>query len=98
MSECLSKQTKIKIRRTSGIVLPHIENKEKNIDEILNSIKNNEIKYEVEFVLTEDHPLYSIPPEKEQYCYRKGVLLFKGVSSVIWGDRSDKHFVDKNDD
>ena len=60
--------------------------------------KNSEIKYDVEFVLTENHPLYSEPLETEMHCYRKGVLLFKGVSSVIWENRVDKHFVDKNDE
>ncbi|MCP4487956.1 MAG: hypothetical protein GY820_11645 [Gammaproteobacteria bacterium] len=60
--------------------------------------KNDEIRYEVEFVLTENHPLYSTSPEIEQYCYKKGALLFKGVSSVIWEDRSNKNFVDKNNE
>ncbi len=60
--------------------------------------KNNEIKYEVAFVLTENHPLYSQPPAKEQYCYRRGTLLFKGVCSVIFDDRNDKCFFDKNDE
>ncbi len=60
--------------------------------------KNDEIRYEVEFVLTENHPLYSTPSEAEQYCYKKGNLLFKGVSSVVWDDRSNKNFVDKNDE
>lgn len=60
--------------------------------------KNNEILYDVELVLTENHPLYSEPLETEMYCYRKGALLFKGVSSVIWGNRSEKYFIDKNDE
>lgn len=58
--------------------------------------KADELKFEVDFVLTENHPLYSLPAATEQYCYKKGVLLFMGVSLAIWEDRSRKHFVDKN--
>lgn len=49
--------------------------------------KNNEIEFIVDFVLTENHPLYSIPKENENYCYKKGILLFKGVTSVLWEER-----------
>lgn len=59
---------------------------------------DNEIEYEIEFVLTENHPLYSAPLNTEVYCYKKGVLLFRGVSSVIWESRSENQFVDKNDE
>ncbi|MEF1326916.1 hypothetical protein [Vibrio sp. M260121] len=60
--------------------------------------KNNEIEYEVEFVLNESHPLYIPPKETEQYCYQKGLLLFKGVSSVTWEERTNKFSFDKNDE
>ena len=66
---------------------------------VLNIEENeNEIRYEIEFVLTENHPLYSEPLETEAYCYRKGVLLFRGVSSKIWEFSCDNQFFDKNNE
>jgi hypothetical protein len=38
----------------------------------------------VEFVLTEEHPYYSPPRAGEQYCYRKGVLVFDAVTDLNW--------------
>lgn len=60
--------------------------------------KNNEIEFIVDFVLTENHPLYSIPKENENYCYKKGILLFKGVTSVLWEERKKNFFFDKNNE
>ncbi|MDR6435180.1 hypothetical protein J2790_000301 [Paenarthrobacter nicotinovorans] len=37
-----------------------------------------------EFVLTEEHPSYAPARFGEQYCYRKGVLVFEGVKDLTW--------------
>ncbi|GAA5189547.1 hypothetical protein GCM10023346_04390 [Arthrobacter gyeryongensis] len=37
-----------------------------------------------EFVLTEEHPSYAPARPGEQYCYRKGVLVFDGVADLTW--------------
>lgn len=37
-----------------------------------------------EFVLTEEHPSYAPARPGEQYCYRKGVLVFEGVTDLTW--------------
>ncbi|WP_284987664.1 hypothetical protein [Arthrobacter sp. fls2-241-R2A-172] len=37
-----------------------------------------------EFVLTEEHPSYASARPGEQYCYRKGVLVFDGVTDLTW--------------
>ena len=41
-------------------------------------------------VLTPQHPLYSKPLPMEQHCYRNGTLVFEGVSSLRWTERSFK--------
>ncbi|WP_209783772.1 hypothetical protein [Paenarthrobacter nicotinovorans] len=37
-----------------------------------------------EFVLTEEHTSYAPARPGEQYCYRKGVLVFEGVTDLTW--------------
>ena len=38
----------------------------------------------MEFALAPDHPSYSPALPGEQYCYRKGVLVFEGVTELNW--------------
>ena len=38
----------------------------------------------IEFVLREEHDLFTPPAEDEQYCYRQGRLVFDGAQSVTW--------------
>ena len=37
-----------------------------------------------DLVLRESHPLYQPPMPGEQYCYRRGVLAFEGISRLEW--------------
>lgn len=46
-----------------------------------------EIWFELEFVLIQTHPLYSLPAPGEQYCYRRGRLAFGGVTELHWTDQ-----------
>lgn len=54
----------------------------------------NQITFKVEMVLTEDHPLYTSPREDEQYCYKKGKIIFNDVQAINWINRSFQPFTD----
>jgi hypothetical protein len=43
-----------------------------------------ELKFELEFVLREGHPLYALPAPGDNYCYRRGALIFRGVTERSW--------------
>ena len=45
------------------------------------SKEDSSICFDMEFVLTENHEFYSPPKENEQYCYRRGKLVFLSCSS-----------------
>jgi hypothetical protein len=45
------------------------------------------IRFVLDLVLTVDHPQYADPAEGEQCCYRRGELLFEGVTRFVWGDQ-----------
>jgi len=45
------------------------------------------VSFAIEFVLTPDHPAYSVPPEEENECYRRGELRFIGVRRLEWSDQ-----------
>lgn len=62
------------------------------------SESDTELVFDIEFVLTEDHPLFEQPKAAEQYCYRTGKLVFSGVSSVNWKKKSNLRFSDANDE
>lgn len=50
-----------------------------------------------EFVLTDEHPSYAPARPGEQYCYRKGVLVFEGVTDLTWtGQLSSRPSRDPN--
>lgn len=40
------------------------------------------VKLIVDLVLTENHPLYRSPKNDENYCYRRGEILFEDISCV----------------
>ena len=48
----------------------------------------------VEAVLTENHPLYTPPESDEQYCYKKGKIVFQGLKCVKWINRNEAPFTD----
>ncbi len=39
-------------------------------------------------VLRENHPLYSLPKTGEQYCYRRGKIIFPDTKKVNWSKKS----------
>ncbi|HMS30759.1 MAG TPA: hypothetical protein PKD32_12975 [Saprospiraceae bacterium] len=57
------------------------------------------ISFQVEFVLTEDHPEYKKPLDDEMYCYRFGEINFKNPKQVIWKVKNQKAVsIDANGD
>jgi hypothetical protein len=46
------------------------------------------IVFSIEAVLCENHPLYSEPLKNEQYCYRNGKIIFTGLKSVTWIEKT----------
>jgi hypothetical protein len=52
------------------------------------------LRFDMLFVLTEQHPLYAPPKADEQYCYRRGQLIFGDFPTVEWVDRSLRPNVD----
>lgn len=48
-----------------------------------------ELVFEMEFVLRGEHPLYEPPKPSDQYCFRKGRLVFHDVKEVKWLERRD---------
>lgn len=52
------------------------------------------LEYDMEFVLTPQHPLYHEPRNNEQHCYERGQLTFGGVSKLEWLDRARQVFTD----
>ena len=50
---------------------------------VLDISKNDSsLRFDMEFVLTENHEFYHLPKENEQYCYRRGRLEFLSCSST----------------
>ena len=48
----------------------------------------------VDLVLRESHPSYEAPKAGEQYCHRRGVVRFEGVSSLRWEGQGSVPAVD----
>lgn len=44
--------------------------------------------FDLDVVLTDDHPLYRPPPEDLRYCYRTARLVFSGDIQVTWVERN----------
>jgi hypothetical protein len=42
------------------------------------------LEFVVDLVLLDSHPLFELRSAGEQYCYRRGVIRFDGVSSLRW--------------
>lgn len=53
-----------------------------------------QVTFQLEAVLTPDHPNYHEPRPGEQYCYADGELIFADVSRVEWLERSTKVYTD----
>ncbi|PYE32811.1 hypothetical protein DFP83_105119 [Idiomarina fontislapidosi] len=55
-----------------------------------------EIVFSMDFVLNENHPLYSEPSSEENYCYRKGKIKFTEPKVVRWIKRNENRTTDIN--
>lgn len=42
------------------------------------------VVFEMELVLKEVHPAYSLPRPGEQFCYQRGKIRFENVESLNW--------------
>lgn len=56
----------------------------------------NSVSFEMEFVLTENHELYSVPKKNEQYCYKKGQLNISHYSSKYLQKSKQPPSIDAN--
>lgn len=54
------------------------------------------IEFELEAVLTPEHPSFHPPKPKEQHCYKKFVLRLDGCSNVNWTRKSLTPTTDAN--
>lgn len=52
---------------------------------------SSKLSFKMEFVLTEKHPLYHKPIENEQYCYKKGEIIFSKTEKIKWNQKSFKN-------
>jgi len=58
---------------------------------------DTEFIFIVEMVLKENHPRYTSPNPGEQYCYKKGKIVFQELESIEWISRNTQLFTDAND-
>ena len=59
---------------------------------------SNKLIFDVEIVLHEEHPLYTTPKPDEQYCYKKGKIIFDELNSVDWINKNNKAYTDAEGD
>ncbi len=52
------------------------------------------VTFELDLVLTPGHPEYAAPKPAEQYCYRRGYLVFKEVTRLLWSQSGSPPAVD----
>lgn len=58
---------------------------------VLQIIETKElVSFQMEFVLTKEHPSYQEPLDNEMYCYRYGVIDFIAPKRVLWEYRNQK--------
>jgi hypothetical protein len=55
-----------------------------------------ELAFELDAVLTPDHPDYRPPRPGEHYCYERGFLRFRNIRSIEWVSRSENLSRDAN--
>lgn len=51
-----------------------------------------DIIFNCDFVILENHKLYSTPKTGEQYCYLKGCIRFSHITQVDWIKRDETVF------
>jgi hypothetical protein len=54
----------------------------------------SEVRFELEAVLTEDHPSWSPPRPNEQYAYRRVDLVFPNPGQIEWVEKAMTPFQD----
>ncbi len=52
------------------------------------------VTFELDLVLTPDHAEYRPPALNEQYCVRRGSMVFKGVTRLLWSNSGNPPAVD----
>ena len=55
---------------------------------------NEQLSFIMDIVLHENHYLYSKPLQGEQYCYKKGKIVFRRLNSIKWISRNLKPIID----
>ena len=53
-----------------------------------------EVRFELDLVLTPGHPDYVPLKPAEQYCFRRGFLVFKGVTRLLWSHLGNPPAID----
>ncbi|GJM41427.1 MAG: hypothetical protein DHS20C20_17090 [Ardenticatenaceae bacterium] len=56
----------------------------------------NEFLLMLEVVLTEKHPLYSLPTPSEMYCYKTASINFPDVKAIDWQVKNSSKYLDAN--
>jgi hypothetical protein len=56
---------------------------------------SDELVFDLDAVLTPSHPSYAPPHPGDQYCYRRGALLFR-TDKISWLGRSQTRFHDES--
>jgi hypothetical protein len=57
-----------------------------------------EVVFTVEVVLLETHPLYSEPADGDQYCYRRGEVVYREVTALRWERQGLPPAIDLNNE
>jgi len=52
------------------------------------SEKSKGIRFLMELVLTENHPMHSTPKPDEMYCYKNAELLFPNATEIDWIEKT----------
>lgn len=47
----------------------------------------NSIEFLMDLVLRENHPMYNPPKTNEQYCFKKGKIIFPKIKNVTWKEK-----------
>lgn len=55
---------------------------------------NHKIIFYIEIVLTENHPLYTVPNKDEKYCYKNGKIVFENIKNIEWLNKNNKPSID----
>jgi hypothetical protein len=54
--------------------------------------------FQLDAVLTPEHPAYHPPSPGERYCYADGTVVFGDTTSIEWLRRGSSHYTDASGD